>query len=148
MFVILFLSIVLFSQVAFADVDLSNMSFDELVDLKGQINLALWNSEKWQEVAVPAGVYEIGKDIPVGRWTIHPADGQTAEVYYGVGLEHGGTSIKDTYDAEQITSPSDSYSEYNDIESVTWTLEEGAYIKIESSSVVFTPFSGFDFSFK
>lgn len=136
------------SASALAEIDLTGMTYDELVALKDQINLAIWNSEEWQEVTVPAGLYHIGNDIPAGRWTIRPSDGNTAELYYGTGLTDGGASIDDVYDAEQITSPSDSYAKYNDIESMTWTLEDGAYIKIESSSVVFTPYSGNSFSFR
>jgi len=135
-------------QSALADVDLSGMSFDELVALKSHIDLALMSSDEWQEVSVPAGLYRIGEDIPAGKWTIRPSDGHTAEVYYGVGLKDGGSRIDDRYSFEQITSPTDSYAEYNDIEFVNWTLEDGAYIMIESSSVVFTPFSGNAFSFK
>lgn len=135
-------------QSALADVDLSGMSFDELVALRNQIDQALLASDGWQEVSVPAGVYHIGEDIPAGKWTIRPADGQTTEVYYGAGLKNGGSSIDDVYDVVQITSPDDSYAEYNDVASVSWTLEDGSYIKVESSSVVFTPFSGNAFSFK
>lgn len=135
-------------QSALADVDLSGMSFDELVALRNQIDQAIWASDGWQEVTVPAGVYHIGEDIPAGKWTIRPADSQTAEVYYGVGLKNGGASIDDVYDVVQITSPDDAYAEYNDVASVSWTLEDGSYIKVESSSVVFTPFSGNSFGFK
>lgn len=135
-------------QSALADVDLSGMSFDELVALRNQIDQAIWASDGWQEVSVPAGVYHIGEDIPAGKWTIRPADGHTAEVSYGPSLEDGGASINRGYGYEQITSPNDSYSKYNDIDCVNWTLEDGAYIMIESSSVVFTPFSGNAFSFK
>ena len=49
---------------ALADFDLSGLSFEELVALKDQINLAIWNSEKWQEVEVPHGVWLVGEDIP------------------------------------------------------------------------------------
>lgn len=135
-------------QSALADVDLSGMSFDDLVALRNQIDQAIWASDGWQEVTVPAGVYHVGEDIPAGKWTIRPADSQTAEVYYGAGLKNGGASIDDVYDVVQITSPDDAYAEYNDVSSVSWTLEDGSYIKVESSSVVFTPFSGNAFSFK
>ncbi len=37
------------------DIDLSHMSFEDLVTLKDQINLAIWNSKEWQEVTVPQG---------------------------------------------------------------------------------------------
>ena len=142
------LCLALIVPAALAEIDLSGMTFDELVALKGEIDLALWASEEWQEVTVPTGVYHIGEDIPAGKWTIRPSDGHTAEVFYGVGLKNGGTRTEKTYAYEQITSPNDSYAKYNSTESVTWTLEDGAYFVVETNSVVFTPFAGNSFSFK
>ena len=46
---------------ALADLpDISSLSYDELIQLKDQLNLAIWNSQEWQEVEVPAGTYQIG----------------------------------------------------------------------------------------
>ena len=50
--------------------DISSLSYDELVELKDSINLAIWNSQEWQEVTVPMGVWTVGEDIPVGHWSI------------------------------------------------------------------------------
>ena len=52
------------------DIDLSKLSYEELVELKDQINLAIWQSKEWEEVEVPQGIWEVGKDIPEGKWTI------------------------------------------------------------------------------
>ena len=63
--------LVLLPVVSFADLpDLSGLSYDELVQLRDKINLAIWNSEEWQEVTVPIGVWVVGEDIPVGHWSI------------------------------------------------------------------------------
>lgn len=58
----LFLAIMLLivSIPAMADVDLTGMTYAELVALKDQINLAIWNSSEWQEVTVPQGVWKVG----------------------------------------------------------------------------------------
>ena len=38
------------SPVGSADIDLSGMSYEELVALKDRINLAMWESDEWEEV--------------------------------------------------------------------------------------------------
>ena len=54
-FCILF-AFVLLPVFSLADLpDLSGLSYDELVQLRDQINLAIWNSEEWEEVSVPSG---------------------------------------------------------------------------------------------
>ena len=67
------LALILIGCAALAEIDLSGMSYEELVALKDQINLAIWNSAEWQEVEVPTGVWVVGEDIPAGWWTVRPA---------------------------------------------------------------------------
>lgn len=55
---------------ALADIDLSGLSFEELLELQKQVTTALWASDGWQEVTVPTGIYEVGTDIPAGRWNV------------------------------------------------------------------------------
>lgn len=133
---------------ACAEVDLSGMSFSDLLALKERINLALFQCDEWQEVKVPAGMYKIGTDIPAGKWVISPIDGETARVYWGEGTTSGGTEIDDEYAYEQITSPNDSYAKYNKVESVMWELANGTYLLIQDSPVIFTPFTGISLGFK
>ena len=144
------LAALLAMPVAHATVDLSGMSFDELLALKEQVNAALWASDEWEEVTVPAGVYEIGRDIPAGHWTIRPVDGETARVYWGSELDESKTEIPtlSLYTYEQVTSPWDSYAKYNNIESVSWDLLDGSFIVAKDSAVVFSPFAGLDLGFK
>ena len=71
LFLIFLATALLISSAASADLpDLSSLSFDELIALREQINLAIWQSQDWQEVTVPAGVWQVGVDIPAGYWTI------------------------------------------------------------------------------
>lgn len=143
----------LFSSVAIAEsIDLSGMTIEELVALQERCQLEIMKSDKWQEVTVPAGVYQIGKEIPAGHWTIKPIDGETAEVSWGTALDESKAGI-DTWNTrfvnfEQITSPTASYAKYNNIESVSWELRDGDYLIIQSSAVVFTPYAGVSFTFK
>lgn len=135
---------------AASGIDISGLSFDELLELKEQINLAIWASEGWQKVTVPAGAYKVGRDIPAGHWTITPVDGQTARVYWGSSLDESKTDIPllSLYTYEQITSPEDTYAKYNNIESVSWDLTGGSFVVIKDSAVVFSPFAGLDLGFK
>lgn len=43
-----------------AQIDLSAMTYEELVALKDKINLAMWESKDWEEVTVPQGVWTVG----------------------------------------------------------------------------------------
>lgn len=132
------------------DVDLSALSFDDLLALRAQIDAALWASDEWQEVTVPVGVYEIGVDIPVGYWTIRPVDGHTAYITWGSALISGGTDIDyhDRIAKSTITSPSDGYAKFNTVESASWELTDGTYLLIEDAAVIFTPYTGPALGFK
>lgn len=61
---------------------LEGLTYDELVALRDQINLAIWNSQEWQEVTVPAGVWKIGESIPAGHWSIRMADEYASSMVY------------------------------------------------------------------
>ena len=140
--------ILTFPAIAMADLpDISGLSYDELVQLKDQINLAMWNSQEWQEVTVPAGVWEVGKDIPEGHWTIKPAfedalinlvytdrlDEYGKDVTYGWKGWHGAICNKKHKDG---TLRMPQYPEDVDLE-----MKAGMYF-INKSPVAFTPYSG------
>ncbi len=134
--------------VAAESIDLSGLSYDELVDLKKQINLAIWNSREWQEVTVPQGVWEVGKDIPAGHWTISAAPGiSRASVYIGNALKESGLYIdsweSSFYVSESLTSSSSTdYDAFQDKEFFSIELFDGLFVCIDDSSVIFTPFAG------
>lgn len=128
---------------AFADVDLSGMTFDELVALKDQINLAIWNSAEWQEVTVPQGVWKVGEDIPAGKWTVTAGDGCSLRFDIGTSLDSTGTELTKTDYWWRLKSPSHSfYDPSSDIDSVTVDLSNGMIITIDSGAVIFTPYAG------
>ena len=147
---LLVLAALLLSVPASADVDLSGMSFNELVALREQVNLALWATEEWQEVTVPAGTYEIGKDIPAGYWTITPVPGEMANISWGPKLEEGGTRVDymTNYGDQVIVAEGSPYAEYSTVYSVSWNLTEGSYHVIDMASVIFTPYTGVSLGFK
>lgn len=133
---------------AFADLpDISGLSYKELVELKDKINLAMWNSEEWQEVTIPAGVWEVGKDIPEGHWTIKPAyddllgniiysdrlDEYGKDITYGWKGWHGSICNK-KYKDGSLRMPE--YPEEADID-----MKTGMYF-ITKIPVIFTPYTG------
>lgn len=135
------------TPVALADqIDLSGMSFDELVALKDRIDLAIWNSQEWQEVEVPQGVWKVGEDIPVGHWTIKSVEGW-ASITVGTALNEGGKDI-DTWNSrfyyyDSVYHPS--YKSYNSASNKTeldFNLTEGMYIVIDMGVVSFSPYAG------
>ena len=131
---------------ALADLpDLSGLSYDELVQLKDQINLAIWNSQEWQEVTVPPGIYEIGTDIPEGHWSVRPAKGcGPYYVVYACGVKNQGHEIDldaGDYIMECICDPSASYysADYQTMTDII--MESGHYVYL-GCSMIFSPYSG------
>ena len=132
-------------RVAGAEVDISSMSYEELVELKDQINLAIWNSAEWQEVEVPQGVWVVGEDIPAGKWTIKVPNGLKAYIYWGDTLDESGVEISykgKVYVYEGIYAKDHRSYEEGYTTEVTWELKEGQYIIVEDGIALFTPYSG------
>lgn len=130
-----------------AEIDLSGMTYDELVALKDKINLAIWASDTWQEVEVPYGVWIVGEDIPAGKWTVKPISGTRANVHWGSRLNESGTDIhydnsKDIYEMEWIYSKDYRSYDLGDPTEVTWNLADGQYFVVAEGIVVFSPYSG------
>lgn len=137
---------------AFADdIDLSGMSYKELVRLKDRINLYMWMSDEWQEVKVPSGLWEIGVDIPAGHWTLTANPNATyVQIQYGDTLNSFGTEVSYSGKLYTVTlwgKNSYAYDE-GDLISIDLELKDGFYLQIHDSYVIFTPYQGkpsFDF---
>ena len=129
---------------AAAEVDLSGMSYDELVALKDQINKAIWESDEWQEVTVPQGVWRVGKDIPAGHWTVKAADGAYVSVDYCEKITAmGKADWSGKMRSELLKSPTrSSFSPTEDRVEFDQEMVEGMYLVIDDGSVIFTPYSG------
>ena len=146
-------SMMLMSSIAFADsskgsvdeIDLSGMTYDELLALKDRVNLALWNSKDWQEVTVPQGVWRIGADIPSGHWTIRLTDeGRSSwgSITYSDCLDSSGleaTRDGKIYIYQQLSRAG---KNYNAPLQIDIQLQNGTYLVIEQSDVVFSTYSG------
>lgn len=51
-------------------VSLSDLSFDELVELRNQINAEIVARPEWKQTEIPAGEWVVGEDIPAGSYSI------------------------------------------------------------------------------
>ncbi len=146
-FLIFLLALTLLSTAALAEIDLSGMTYDELVALKDQINLAIWNSQEWQEVTVPIGVWKIGEDIPAGHWTIKLAPGSQM----GWGSIQWGAELDTTGKKTQYVSGGPNYSEMleetgdlgvSPLTEIDLDLTADSYLVIEYADMIFTPYAG------
>ena len=124
------------------DIGLEGKSYDELVALKDQINKAIWDSAEWQEVEVPQGVWEVGADIPAGKWTILPGASGNTFVKVGTEIKDGGTDVSSKASASVRNDTYKYYKAESDLTSWTYEFTAGEYVKIEFGSAIFTPYAG------
>lgn len=138
------LTVLLLMSTAYAaDIDISGLTFDELLDLQKQVSDALWASPEWQDVAVPAGVYQIGVDIPAGRWELRAQDGY-GWIYYG---ESDGVGINTDWDAQYLTFylVSDDIEGFESNRSAVINMQDGYFIQLDTG-VFFSRPKGFSFN--
>ena len=122
---------------AATEFDLSGMSLDELIALRQQVQLAMRDTDEWQEVVVPEGIYQIGVDIPVGMWTM--SSDVDAFITYGKSTDEYYTDIDGIIESERFWSGGGS---------VSWNLVEGTYLQIKFSPVIFTPYVSPELGFR
>ena len=142
---IIMIIICMTSFAAAESIDLSGLSFDQLIALKDRINMAIWKCQEWQEVVVPQGLYVVGEDIPEGTWTILAAVDHFTVVSFGDKLEANGIDIaySDRYGSGQVWSGKErNFHEGSDLTSFTFTAKRGDYIQIDYASALFTPYAG------
>lgn len=130
-----------------AEVDLSGLSLAELVELRQKVTMAMWETEEWQEVTVPVGVWVVGEDIPVGHWTIKATEGHYSLVKLDTSVDATGKHVADTYRDRYFrhfiySATYRNYDESKHLQEIDLELQEGDYIEIEDASVIFTPYSG------
>ena len=136
------LVIMLVFDTTIAEIDLSGMTFNELVDLKERINLAMWECEEWQEITLPQGIYEIGVDIPEGHWTILPEDGSIA--YIIIGSFRTGATVDGNKSSVMVASKKYEYYNEDYMEQADVILEKGRFVEVsaDAGKAVFVPYSG------
>lgn len=131
-------------------IDLSALSFDQLVELRQQISKELTTRPEWKEVTVPVGVWKVGEDIPAGHWTITAADRGSPKIEIGKVLESNQKRVDSYlsrlagfyYDADIRSANHPAYDPNRDIESFDIELSEGMYVVVRYAAVVFSPYAG------
>lgn len=137
---------VLFCSCAAAeDIDLSGLSFAQLVALRDRLNLAIWQSQEWQEVTVPQGIWKVGEDIPAGRWTVKCAADFTAVIEHGDELNENKNGIAAKAQKGRAVICSPKYRHYEkgvDLTEYSFEAVDGDYVGIWNCDVIFMPYSG------
>ena len=148
------LVLVLLPVISLADLpDLSGLSYDELVQLRDRINLAMWNSEEWQEVTVPQGTWIVGEDIPAGHWTIKCADVnrnhvlmEQCAIEWGYLSKNGERQLGpgSHYGNAILHNPNSNYYKAGTDTEIDMSFEEGMAVIIQNlnAPAVFCPYSG------
>lgn len=143
---------------AIADgIDLSGLSFSELSDLRDRCQAEMMTRDEWQEVVVPQGIWEVGTQIPAGKWVVKCYDSGRddyllKECWLNIGV---GKPDQGWYWAEnekyniQIYNPN-SYRYSGEVTEFVIELEAGDYVSIhpQYNKVVFSPYTGINLGFK
>ena len=151
------LATALFSATAIA-VDLSSFSFEELISLRDECQLEMMKRTEWQEVVVPQGIWEVGKQIPAGIWVVKCYDAgrndismEECVIFWGVGYPDDGLywSYDKSIGKAYIYNPENRFYQGQTSEYII-KLEEGYFISIPSTcnKAVFSPYTGIDLGFK
>lgn len=127
LFALTLVVLALLPVVACADVDLSSMSYDELITLNGQLFKEIMSRPEFKEVTVPTGSYIVGSDIPAGTYSLGLASGTFGSMI----------RINDFQDAYSVTSSDPSVGKV--------TLKDGDSVDISMGSIVFKPYVGLGF---
>lgn len=124
----------------------SELSYDELIILKNNINLAIWMSEEWQAVTVPQGTWKVGEDIPAGHWTVKCSEKASyATVNWGDRLDENGQDISflgKSSKYNNVYNPKNYENRDKYPEEYSFKVTDGDYIQIENGAVVFMPYVG------
>lgn len=116
--------------VSIASAELSDMTFDELLELRDSVTFEIMSRPEWKEVTVPGGTWIVGEDIPAGSYCISP------------GQRGGYVTIKRPGKTFSIISQG-VRNESNMIGKID--LLDGDTVEIENGSVVFSPAIGLGF---
>lgn len=124
-FLVMLLVICLLVPIAAADdgIDLSALSFDQLLDLQQKVTAEIISRPEWKEVTVPSGTWTVGRDIPAGEYSISATK---TGGYLRIRDERGSLLISNGIrDAEDRIGKVE--------------LKEGYTVEIERGSLIFAP---------
>lgn len=119
-------------------IDLSVLSFDELRVLQTRISQELTTRPEWKGVTVPEGFYEVGVDIPAGKWEIKCGEKSSfgyVSVQYGNNVTDSGAMLLMPMEWTGLI-----YKDGQGMnrESLTLNLSEGYFLEIKMGQAVFS----------
>lgn len=141
-----FVLLCIFSCACAESIDLSGLSFADLSFLRDKCQLEMMKRDEWQEVTVPVGVWEVGKDIPEGHWNITASKESNygwAHIVYTDMLDESGK--KSSYDSNIYYAENIKHEDSTaDVEAINIDidLKAGTYLIIDYGAAVFTPYTG------
>lgn len=124
-FLVMLLVVCLLIPIAAADdgIDLSALSFDQLLDLQQKVTAEIISRPEWKEVTVPSGTWTVGRDIPAGEYSISATK---TGGYLRIRDERGSLLI-----SNGIRNEEDRIGKV--------ALKEGYTVEIERGSLIFAP---------
>ncbi len=134
-------------------IDLSGMTYDELIELIDEAQRQIMFSDYWQEVEVPQGEYLVGVDIPEGKWIVTACPqaisyvSQRRLTLYRFGIELQNEGFYDYIVNTQLTGVETPQYQNYDWNFVRVDLASGDLFVVETGSVIFTPDKGLGFKF-
>jgi|LSQX01.2.fsa_nt_gb hypothetical protein len=129
----LLLALLMMTSTASA-VSIDTLSLDELMDLRIRIEERIIElSEDWS-LRVPMGIYEVGKDVPAGSYSVESEKGNRARFM-----------LSSSY--EKALSNTVLFSEYlsEDKEFGKIIFSDGQFLKIEDNAVLLRKYKGLSF---
>lgn len=133
--------------VSFAEgIDLTSLSFEELRTLQARISQELATRPEWKAVEVPAGLYQVGVDIPAGEWCLKCGETKYGfvNISYGKATNDSGTKVGIPCEFMGMIYEE---SDRTNVDFRNITLSDGFYLEIEYGSVVFSQPEKIDLGF-
>ncbi len=129
-------------SVSAQSIDLSSFSYSELQNIVAQVQNEMMKRPEFQSVEVPIGIYQVGVEIPAGKWTITKSNSAwMAEVDTGSALEEDKNGVDlwgGGYNSALL-------SDENPTQTVNFV--DGYYVEVSMGAVVFSTPTGPSFSF-
>lgn len=118
---------ILFSCAFAEGVDLSYLSFAQLLQMQQIINEEIVRRPEWKKTTVPVGVWTVGVDIPAGSYSISALDGESSHI----GIKTGTGILDSTIILQTINSESSAIGKVD--------LQAGYVVTVEWNALVFSP---------
>ena len=129
---------------------LASLSFDQLAVMRTIFQMEMMSRPEYKEVTVPQGVWQIGIDIPAGKWLVKCADLSRESsglrytvIRWGIGEPQNGVwSASNAKGSVYIYNPNSVYFTGGEITEYIISVSAGDYIQISSNKAVFCTYTG------